>query len=239
MRHCSLGKWTCQPVSERYRLVWRSRLFDRNTYIPSCVRWHGGRCLQLLVPDYVAGIRLVQVHLPEVLYHRRSQKATILFVDFTKAFDSIHRGKMEQILLAYSLPEETVAAIMMLSRKTHVKVPSPDWDKDYFDIVAGVLKGDTLAPYLFIICIDYVLRTSIDKIKKNVFKLTKERRYSSSTLPWIIIIIIYSCWYLSDSRSLQVSRIRLRNLAVLSNAVIWIVLRVRQLPSLPDLLIIL
>ena len=36
---------------------------------------------------------------------------------------------------------------------------------DYFDIVAGVLQGNTLAPYLFIIYLDYVLRTSIDKIK--------------------------------------------------------------------------
>ena len=36
------------------------------------------------------------------------------FVDFTKAFDSIHRGKMEQILLAYGLPKETVAAITIL-----------------------------------------------------------------------------------------------------------------------------
>ena len=33
------------------------------------------------------------------------QEATILFVNFTKAFDSIHRGKMEQILLAYGLPD--------------------------------------------------------------------------------------------------------------------------------------
>ncbi len=35
-------------------------------------------------------------------------------------------------------------------------------ETEYFDIVAGVLKGDTLAPYLFIICLEYVLRTSID-----------------------------------------------------------------------------
>ena len=56
-----------------------------------------------------------------------------------------------------------------------VKVRSPEGETDYFDIVAGVLQGDTLAPYLFIICLDYVLRTSIDKIKENSFKLTKER----------------------------------------------------------------
>ena len=35
-----------------------------------------------------------------------------------------------------------------------------DGDRDYFDIVAGVLQGDTLAPYLFIIYLGYVLRTS-------------------------------------------------------------------------------
>ena len=48
-------------------------------------------------------------------------------------------------------------------------------ETDYFDIVAAVLQGDTLVPYHFIICLDYVLRTSIDKIKENGFKLTKER----------------------------------------------------------------
>ena len=74
----------------------------------------------------------------------KNLEATI-FVDFLKAFDSIHRGKMEQILLAYGLSKEIVAAITMLYRNTKVKVRSPDGDTDYFDIVAGVLQGDTLA----------------------------------------------------------------------------------------------
>ena len=64
----------------------------------------------------------------------------------TKAFDSINRVNREQILLAYSIPKETVAAIMILYRNTKVKVRSPDEDTEYFDIVAGVLPGDTLAP---------------------------------------------------------------------------------------------
>ena len=69
----------------------------------------------------------------------KNLQATILFVDFTKAFDSIHRGKMEQILLAYDVQKETVAAITILDRNTKVKVRSSEGDSEYFDIVAGVL----------------------------------------------------------------------------------------------------
>ena len=72
---------------------------------------------------------------------------------------------------------------MILYKNTKVKVRSPDGDTDNCDIVAGILRGDTLAPYPIIICLDYVLRTSIDKIKEDGFKLTKERsrRYPSKT----------------------------------------------------------
>ena len=110
----------------------------------------------------------------------KNLQAAILFVDFIKAFDSIHRDKMEQILLAYDLPKETIAAIMMLLRNTKVKVCSSEGNTDYFEIVAGVLQGDSLAPYLFIICLDYVLRTSINKIKENGFK--KQKKEAEGTL---------------------------------------------------------
>ena len=88
---------------------------------------------------------------------------------------------MEQILLAYGLPKETVAAITILYRNTKVKVRSPDGDTEYFNNVAGVPQGEMLAPYLFII---YVLRTSIDKIRENGFELTKKRsrRYPAKTI---------------------------------------------------------
>ena len=91
---------------------------------------------------------------------------------------------MEQILLAYGQPKETIAAITILYRNTKVKVRSPDRDTEYFDIVTGVLQGDTLVPYLFNICLDYVLRTSIDKIRENGFELTKKssRRYPAQTI---------------------------------------------------------
>ena len=73
---------------------------------------------------------------------------------------------------------------MILYKNTKVEVRSPDGDTDYFDILAGVLQKDTLAPYLFIICLDYVLRTSIDLMKENGFTLSKarSRRYPALTI---------------------------------------------------------
>ena len=44
----------------------------------------------------------------------KNLQATLLFVDFTKAFVSIHRGKMEQIIQAYGIPKETIAPITVL-----------------------------------------------------------------------------------------------------------------------------
>ena len=90
----------------------------------------------------------------------------------------------EKILLTYGHPKETVAAIMMLYKNMKVKVRSPDGDTDDFDIVIGIVQGDTLAPYLYIIYLDYVLRTYIDKMKVNGFKLSKERsrRYPAQTI---------------------------------------------------------
>ena len=56
---------------------------------------------------------------------------------------------------------------------------SPDGDTNYFDIAAGVLHGDTLAPYLLIIYLDYVLRTSIDIM--NEYDSNWQRKETENT----------------------------------------------------------
>ena len=105
------------------------------------------------------------------VYVEKNLEPTILFVNFANAFYYIHREKIEQILFAYDRPKEPIGAIMMIYRNMKVKVRFPDEDTDYFDIVAGVLQWEKWVPYLFIICLDYVLRTSIDKMKNIGFKL--------------------------------------------------------------------
>ena len=66
--------------------------------------------------------------------------ATLLFVDFAKSFDSIHRGKMKNILSVYGIPTEIVEAIIILYRDTRSMVRSPDGDTPYFEITTGVLQ---------------------------------------------------------------------------------------------------
>ena len=51
-------------------------------------------------------------------------------VDFSKAFNFIDRGKMEQILLAYGFLQGTATAIMMLYKKMKEMFCSPDGDTD-------------------------------------------------------------------------------------------------------------
>ena len=68
----------------------------------------------------------------------------------------------------------------MLFTYTKVKICSPDGDTNLFDIVAGVLQGDTLASYLPIICLDYILRTSLDLIRGNGFTLKSRHNPAES-----------------------------------------------------------
>ena len=52
--------------------------------------------------------------------------ATQLFIGFLKAFDSIHRRNMDQILFAYGLNQKNVTAIKIMK----VMVCSLGWETD-------------------------------------------------------------------------------------------------------------
>ena len=60
------------------------------------------------------------------------------------------------ILNAYGIPEEFVTGISIMYEDTFTKVITPDGEMETFSILACVLQGDTLAPYLFVIVIDYI-----------------------------------------------------------------------------------
>ena len=106
---------------------------------------------------------------------RLDKDFTICFVDFRKAFDSINREVMFSILPLYGIPQPIIAAIKALYTHTQASVITPDGKTDFFDIEAGVLQGDTLAPFMFIIVLDYVLRLSFNTINDKGLQIHHPR----------------------------------------------------------------
>ena len=85
---------------------------------------------------------------------------------------------MMKILKAYDVPPNLHRAIGSMYTDTRARVMTPDGCSEEFDITAGVLQGDTLAPFLFIIVLDYALRQAIAGREESLGFTMKPRRSS-------------------------------------------------------------
>uniref|UniRef100_A0A1I8J6L8 Reverse transcriptase domain-containing protein n=1 Tax=Macrostomum lignano TaxID=282301 RepID=A0A1I8J6L8_9PLAT len=102
--------------------------------------------------------------LRRVIEEARIRQSTliIVFVDFRKAFDSVLRAALPFVLLrAYRVPQQLIDAVMALYCDTGAAVVTADGLSDLFDTSSRVLQGDTLAPFLFVLLLDWVLRTAL------------------------------------------------------------------------------
>ena len=105
------------------------------------------------------------------MHKSKSLEATLLFIDFSKAFDSKHRGKMDHILLAYILLSEIVTAIKMLYKITKARICSSDGDTDFFNIVTCVFNEMHLYHYR---------NSSSVKIRENSLNIPGDLRFAFS-----------------------------------------------------------
>jgi len=103
-----------------------------------------------------------------------------------------------RILRAFNIPPRMLNAINLLYENTRARVVTPDGETEYFEIKAGVLQSDTLAPYLFAIVLDYIMRkTYIDREEELGFQLHRRRSR------WNPAIIITDLDFADNSRSFQ------------------------------------
>ena len=82
----------------------------------------------------------------------------VSFIDFSKAFDSVHRPSLWKILEAYGIPKKCVSAIEQIYNNSKCRVRTEDGYSDWFEVLTGVRQGCILSPLLFAIAIDWVLR---------------------------------------------------------------------------------
>ena len=88
----------------------------------------------------------------------------INFIDFKKAFDSIHRETLWRILHSYGIPHKIVSIVMEFYEHFECSIMLGNTTSEWFKVKSGVRQGCILSPILFLTVIDWSMRqTTADK----------------------------------------------------------------------------
>jgi hypothetical protein len=82
-----------------------------------------------------------------------------LFIDFKKAYDSVRREVLYNILIEFLIPLKLVRLIKMHLNETYSKVHIGKDLSDSFAIQNGLKQRDALSPLLFNFALEYAIRT--------------------------------------------------------------------------------
>ncbi|KAJ8397554.1 hypothetical protein AAFF_G00438300 [Aldrovandia affinis] len=85
----------------------------------------------------------------------------INYIDFKKAFDSVHRESLWQIIQLYGVPSKYVNIFRALYHNSTCLVRTSSGTTNDFDIVTSVRQGCILSPLLFLIVINFVMRKTL------------------------------------------------------------------------------
>ena len=87
----------------------------------------------------------------------------INFIDFEKAFDSISIDVLWRLLRHYGLPDKIVTIIRVLYEGFSAQVVHNGQKTQPLDMRTGVRQGCLLSPLLFLVTLDWVMRTTFDR----------------------------------------------------------------------------
>jgi hypothetical protein len=86
-----------------------------------------------------------------------------LFIDFKKAYESVKREFLYNILLEFGVHKQLVRLIKMCLNETYSTVCIGKLLSDKFPIHNGLKQGDALSPLLFNFALEYVVRKVQEK----------------------------------------------------------------------------
>ena len=81
-----------------------------------------------------------------------------LFIGLRKAYDSVTREVLYNILIEFSIPMKLVRLIKMCLNKTSSRVRVGNHLSDIFPHTNGLKRGDALSPLLFNFALEYTIR---------------------------------------------------------------------------------
>ena len=90
------------------------------------------------------------------------------FVDFFKAFDSLHRDTLWQLLRHYGIPAKMTRIIKESYEGMACQVVHGGQLTRHFDVKTDVRQGCLLSPFLFLLAIDWVMRQTTDGQREGI-----------------------------------------------------------------------
>ena len=81
-----------------------------------------------------------------------------IFVDFTQAYDNILRNKLYNILSDFKIPNKLIRLIQVTMTGMMAQVKVKAELSETFEVRQGLKQGDGLAPTLFNLALEYVIR---------------------------------------------------------------------------------
>ena len=92
----------------------------------------------------------------------------INFVDYRKAFDSIHRDTLWQLLRNYGIPEKVTRLIKKSYEDMTCQVVHQGKLTRKFEVKTGVRQGCLLSPFLFLLAIDWVMKQTTEGARNGI-----------------------------------------------------------------------
>src|SRR6218665_2356138 len=112
----------------------------------------------------------------------------INFVNFKKAFDSVHRESLWKIMKSYGIPQRIMDIIQNFYDGSRYAVRHGGEMGEWFQIITGVRQGCVLSPLIFALVLDWVL-TRVMSVKD-----TGIRRVNGDRLETWTLLMILLCW---------------------------------------------
>ncbi|VDP43876.1 unnamed protein product [Schistosoma margrebowiei] len=92
----------------------------------------------------------------------------INFIDYEKAFDSVDRITLWKLLRHYGVPPKIVNIIQSSYDGLHCKIVHGGQLTKSFEVKTGVRQGCLLSPFLFLLVIDWIMKTSTSEGKHGI-----------------------------------------------------------------------
>jgi hypothetical protein len=90
-------------------------------------------------------------YIQQILEKKWEYSCTVhqLFIDFKKAYDSVRRDVLNNILVEFGIPKKLVGLIKMCSSETYSTEHIGNYQSNKFPIQNSLKQGDALSPLLF------------------------------------------------------------------------------------------